>query len=181
MNLKHLIMSTLCVSLLFGSCTEENLTSDLDQFANNQQDEFGPAKRSCGHTEYMNKLLLDPNYRNAHEQKFEKLEVELTKAIPRNCSSPIIIPVAVHFQNVSGTNPNCLKQLVLSQIDILNKHISGTNADIVKWTTQAASYFPGISNGKACVKFCMATKNHPSGYNLSNGQIAMTVNQTNGN
>ncbi len=180
MNYKHFLFGFILLSLLLTACNEDNLTGESDHFAEEQSEEFIDLKRSCGHEEHMDKLLQDPNYKRAHEEKFEKLEIELSKAVVRNCSDPIIIPVAVHFQNVTGTNAACLAQLVESQIDVLNKDISGTNADINKWRSQAASYFPGISNGEACVKFCVATKNHPSGFGLSNGQSAITVNRVNG-
>lgn len=180
MNCKHFLLCFVLLALCLSSCQEENLQSEYDQFAEDQSEEFLGAKRSCGHEEHMDKLLQDPAYRDMHESKFDRLDIELTKAVVRNCSDPVIIPVAVHFQNVTGTNASCLAQLVESQIAVLNKDISGTNTDINKWTSQAASYFPGISNGEACVKFCVATKNHPSGFGLSNGQSAITVNRTNG-
>lgn len=32
------------------------------------------------------------------------------------------------------------------------------NADISNWTGDAAGFFPGISNGNACIEFCIASK-----------------------
>lgn len=180
MNCNYFLFGLALIVLLLSGCSEDSLKTDFDQFAEQQNGEFIGSKRSCGHEEHMDKLMQDPSYKKIHEAKFEKLEIELSRAVVRNCSDPIIIPVAVHFQNVTGTNTACLAQLVETQLAVLNKDISGTNTDINKWTSQAASYFPGINNGEACVKFCVATKNHPSGFGLSNGQSAITVNRVNG-
>jgi len=165
---------------IISSCTDDNLTPFVEDNENEFFNDNSITKRSCGQVQHMENLLLDPAYREKHADKISKLEIELSKAEIRNCNAPVIIPVAVHFQNVTGTNASCLAQLVESQISVLNKDISGTNNDIAKWTSQAASFFPGINNGETCVKFCVATKNHPVGYSLSNGQPAITVNKTNG-
>lgn len=179
MNFKHFVIPLLLL-FLFASCTDDTLDADFNDNSLEQSPESYRSKRSCGHEKHMEKLLSNPEYKSQHEEKFNKLQIELSKAQVRNCNDPVIIPVAVHFQNVTGTNASCLAQLVESQISVLNKDIAGTNTDISKWTTQAASFFPGISNGETCVKFCVATKNHPSGYSLTNGQPAITVNKTNG-
>lgn len=176
MNFKHFVIPLLLL-FVFSACTDENFA---DEFTQQERPELYQTKRSCGHEKHMENLLSDPDYKSKHEAKFSSLEIELSRAEIRNCSSPVIIPVAIHFQNVTGTNAACLAQLVESQISALNKDISGTNTDVNKWTSQASSFFPGISNGETCVKFCVATKNHPGGFGLSNGQQAITVNKTNG-
>ena len=179
MHFKHLVIPLLLLFVI-SSCTDDYLDNNINESSPEESAESFQSKRSCGHDEHMGKLLSDPEYRLQHEEKFSKLEIELSKAVVRNCSDPIIIPVAVHFQNVTGANASCLAQLVESQISVLNKDISGTNADVSKWTTQAASFFPGVNNGETCMKFCLATQNHPSGFSLSHGQKAITVNKTNG-
>ncbi len=180
-SIAKLFGTILFFMMILSSCSDDQLLQDdNNERSLEQQEAFLGAKRSCGHEDHMHELLADPVYQKSHELKFEKLVEELAKPELRNCSTPIIIPVAVHFQNVTGTNQSCLEQLVNTQIDVLNNDITGTNSDVSKWTSQAASFFPGISNGEACVRFCVATKNHPSGYGLTNGDLAITVNRTNG-
>jgi len=182
MKVKYFLMSLLvCIGLGFNSCNDEPELSDFESSSAEQNLEFEGFARTCGHAEHMENLLSDPAYLDFHESKILKVEEELLKIQTRaTCSNPTVIPVAVHFQGVTGTNANCLKQLVESQIQVLNNDLGGENNDISKWRNQAASFFPNVNNGEACLVFCMATKNHPSGFGLSNGQLAITVNKTNG-
>ncbi len=134
----------------------------------------------CGHDAHMSILLKDPDYRSLHKSKLEKFEsYNRLNAVRSVCSTPTLLPVAVHFQGLSNPNVSCLRTLAQSQIDVLNQDYQGKNADITKWLS-ARSYFPGVSNGEACIEFRLADKNHPAGYGLSNGQPAVTVNKTNG-
>ncbi len=176
-------MILFAVSTLFlTACKKDEPTiNPLEQFALDQNDEFGNSQRTCGLQQHMDKMMTDPTYNEAHQAKFVRLEEEMNLLEERAaCTTPKVIPVAVHFQGVSGANITCLRQLAQSQIDILNNDYGGTNSDITKWDNQAASYFPGVSNGDACIRFCIADKNHPSGFGLSNGTPAVTLNQTSG-
>ena len=56
--------------------------------------------------------------------------------------NPIVMPVAVHFQNVSaGFDLQCLRDLAIDQVQILNDDYQGVNADIADWTNGTASAF----------------------------------------
>jgi hypothetical protein len=141
-------------------------------------DNANPIHRSCGMDAHMETLLQNPAYRKVHEQKLERM-----KNMPQersSCGTPASLPVAVHYQNVSNPNIPCLIQLAEEQIDILNADINGTNSDISLWTNSASSFFPGVANGETCVSFCLATRNHPAGFGLSDGDPAITINQTTG-
>ncbi len=169
-------------TLILTACKKDEPTiNPLEQFALEQNEEFGHSARTCGLQQHMDKLLTDPNYNEKHQAKFARLENELSNIEQRAaCATPKVIPVAVHFQGVNGIDIACLRQLAQSQIDILNNDYAGTNSDITKWDNQAANSFPGVSNGDACLRFCIADKNHPSGFSLSNGTPAVTLNQTSG-
>ena len=177
------LFALLSIAVLMHSCKDDEIpVIPIDDFAQEQNEEFGNGiARTCGTTQKMEELLSDPTYRKIHEEKFRKVEAVLENGeLKANCSSPKIIPVAVHFQNTNNADIACLRQLAQTQIDILNADYGGTNSDINKWTNQAASYFPGISNGEACLKFCIADQNHPSGFGISNGDPAVTLNKTSG-
>jgi len=172
------------VTILMVGCKKEQAPLDaLDQFAIEQNDERSQinAIPHCNSDEKMAELLADPTYYKEHQEKFTRLAIELNNIEDRAvCTNPKIIPVAIHYDGVNG-NADCLRQLAQRQMDVLNKDIQGRNSDITKWTNNAASRFSGVSNGEACLRFCLADKNHPEGFGLSNGTPAITINQVNGN
>ena len=139
-------------------------------------------KRTCTSHEHTEKLLQDDDYKKVYEerkalyQKYKTSHVAQSRAV---CSNPTILPVAVHYQGVNADRA-CLVALAQTQIAILNADIQGSNADIVQWNNNASGTFPGINNGEACIEFCIASQNHPAGYNLNDGDLAVTINQTNG-
>jgi len=177
------IILALTAILMIASCTDDEIgTYESDLQVNEQVESMDQSKhRNCGLNHKMEKLLSNPDYKKFHEDKFRKL-LSMDNEIRHrsSCSSPVIIPLAVHYQSISNPNQSCLVNLAEVQVDILNKDFTGTNSDINKWESNAASFFPGASNGEACVKFVLANKNHPSGYGLSEGAPAVTVNKASG-
>jgi len=143
--------------------------------------------RTCGSTELMEELLKDPEFKRKHETKLRQAMLMAEQKVETRaaCSNPVIIPVAVHYQRLKRNEFNttaerqCLINQALDQIRILNEDYQGMNADISNWTGGASSLF-NASNGEACIEFCLATKSHPSGYDLSDGDYAVTFNQTSG-
>lgn len=138
--------------------------------------------RTCGLDHHMDQLMENPTYRAAYEKRIKNFEKKNAEVGQRSaaCFGTIVLPMAVHFQGINGVDYDCLVNLAKAQVQILNEDYGGTNADISKWTNNAASYFPGINNGESCVQFALADQNHPSGYGLSDGQLAVTLNKTSG-
>ena len=96
------------------------------------------------------------------------------------CSNPTVLPVAIHFQGVSTTDRACLVAVAQSAIASTNKDFSGTNNEIsTLWENVASSYYPDITIGETCVEFQIASQNHPTGFGLQDGDLAITINQTN--
>lgn len=148
--------------------------AQLEQFPNQQV-------RACGMESHMQELMKNESYREFHQRKFEKLGTMVPRGRAGECTNKIIIPVAVHYQRLRGTiDEQCLRDLAQNQIDILNADYGGTNFDINLWTDQAKNYFQGVSNGEACIEFCLPTQGHPSGYGIGNGDPAVTINATRG-
>ena len=140
-------------------------------------------ERKCGSTEHTAILMKDPAYQQDFRERmaaFNRVAQERTAQSRLDCESIVTIPVAVHFQGISSNDRACLEDLVNQQIASLNADFQGTNSDIGNWTNSTASLFPGVSNGETCVEFCVATRNHPTGYSLGEGQMAITINQTTG-
>ncbi len=170
-------MLLLSLMFTFQSCEDDLLVEDNRKI----EHEHSFSHRNCGMEIHMAALKKDPSYQKAYSERMNKFETFNqsnlgTRAV---CADPTVIPVAVHYQSVTSPNATCLTNLAQSQIDVLNNDFQGTNTDISTWVTNSSS-FPGISNGETCVKFVLADKNHPSGYGLSDGDKAVTINKTSG-
>ena len=63
-------------------------------------------------------------------------------------------------------------------VEILNADFQAKNSDIVQWNNNASKHYPNISKGAACIEFRLGSKNHPAGYDLQDGDLAVTINKT---
>jgi len=177
--MKILKLVCLCaIMVLFYACSD-----DLDNqlIETNSQNYQNVVYRTCGMENHMHQLMQDPAQKTAMEKRLKRFETIHHSAETRAlCSNPTVLPMAVHFQGVPSPNGSCLIELAESQIAILNNDYQGNNSDISNWINDAASIFPGVNYGEACIEFCLANKNHPSGYNLNDGDLAVTINETTG-
>ncbi len=175
-KMKNVIIKFLavcCIVFIFSCQEDEFAGADL------APEKITHAERTCSMHEHTQQLLENPEYKAKHLAKLKLLN-SMVSDRSVNCTTPTIIPVAVHFQGVNNPDASCLRNLSQNQVDILNDDIRGLNADISNWINNASNSFPGVSNGDACLKFCIATKNHPNGYGLVEGEPAVTINTTNG-
>ena len=117
-----------------------------------------------------------PGFAKFHAEKVEAVNEALASGNRDACEDPLIIPVAVHFQN-SGVPLACAIDMALSQVETLNEDFGATNPDIDTWFDLQPSIWPNIDNKESCISFCLATLSHPAGYGLSDGDYAVTVNQ----
>jgi len=162
--------------ILLMSCLLISLPLFAQNFA--PQTDPGIAVRSCQTDQiHQEKMQNDPVYRKHFLEKKERMRNRIQQRTTVLCDNPVIIPVAVHYQNATNPDVACLRTLAENQIQILNDDIQGLNSDISIWTGTAAASFPGISNGETCVEFCIATNFHPAGYGISDGDPAVTINQ----
>ncbi len=140
-------------------------------------------QRTCASHEHMQTLLQDEDFAREYEERMQAFEEYNTQNQVRSaCPDPILIPIAVHYQNLNmnTADQQCLIDLAIEQINILNEDYSGTNADISTWQGVQPTYFPGINNGEGCVEFRLAIANHPTNSGLQNGEYAITFNQSSG-
>ena len=93
--------------------------------------------------EHLQELLQDPDYRINHEEKLRRLQQIGNQNIRlrMDCSNPVILPVAVHFQGVSNPDRSCLEAQAIDQIRIANEDFKGINADISIWLNEASAFF----------------------------------------
>ncbi|WP_235296580.1 M43 family zinc metalloprotease [Portibacter marinus] len=162
--------------LFITSCEKEiGLTSANDEIASVNNVQI-PGERVCGMDAHMGQLLQDPAYVKRHLAKFDRIETVVTNRA--DCPNKVIIPVAIHYQRIRNADINCLRDQAMDQIRILNEDYSGTNSDISNWN--AISNLFNTTNGETCIEFCIATKNHPAGYGLAEGDLAVTLNETRG-
>ena len=174
-HLKFLIYLACC--LVIFSCADDQLVLE-----DSTPSQASFEHRSCGMHEHMQTIMSDPIKKLNYEKRLKKFEDFTSTHVGTRalCSEPVVLPMAVHFQNVSNPDNQCLIDLAVSQISILNNDYQGSNSDINNWTNGASSSFPGLSYGEACIEFCLASKGHPSGYGLNDGDLAVTINQTSG-
>ncbi|WP_273446632.1 M43 family zinc metalloprotease [Neolewinella agarilytica] len=142
-------------------------------------------RRTCPtHELHEERMNTDADYRKAYLARKARTQERLANAAFQTkslaCETPLIVPIAVHYQNVTDVDVACLRALAADQIRILNEDFQGANDDITNWTDNAAAFFPGIANGEFCVEFVLATRNHPDGFGLVNGDPAVTINETTG-
>lgn len=183
-QIKFFLLFTILIFTIV-SCSEDNFNlEDTNQQTTEEQTHTSIFhKRTCTSHDHTQELLSDPAYRSAREKRMEQyMRYKSQNANQRStsCSTPTVLPIAVHYQGIPNPNASCLIALAQSQIQALNKDFKGTNSDISKWTDNAASSFPGISNGEACLSFEIANQNHPAGFGLQDGDLAVTINKTTG-
>jgi len=126
--------------------------------------------------------MQDPVFRAEHEQRQSLAATFLADRIANRmpiCANELLIPVAVHFQD-TGLPLACALDMALDQVERMNLDFAGTNADIGNWDADQAATFPTIQNGESCIQFCLATLNHPAGFELAEGDYAVTLDQTAG-
>lgn len=170
---KSFLYGLCCLILGFNSCQKDELLPVANETA-----EITMAHEICATQEKMAKNLQDPEFRKAYEEKLAAIALFENKA-RAICDDPVIIPVAIHFQNIGNPDIECLRALAQNQINILNADFQGSNSDLYLWDA-AASTFPGVNTGETCIRFYLADKNHPAGFGLVDGDPAVTVNQTSG-
>ena len=138
-------------------------------------------QRTCGSAALQQKLNNDLSYQRKHLSRVKNFQIENNK-IKRNsatCTDTLILPIAIHFQKISNPDLACLRDLSQNQIDILNEDLQANNSDLSNWQSNASNY-PGVNPGSVCIKFVLANLNHPTGFNLVDGDPAVTVNLTDG-
>ena len=133
-------------------------------------------QRTCGMDSVHAHMMGLPGYAKWHQDRADEVSEALGSGNRDECDVPLIIPVAVHFQN-AGVPLDCAIEMAISQIESLNEDFAGTNPDISEWIDLQPSIWPGISNKESCISFCLATLNHPDGYGLTDGDYAVTVDE----
>lgn len=164
--------------LFLTSCSpDEDFSASEVNTATDAQTQY--SERSCNNPDHQHSLLLDPKYRAGFEQRVSRMNNLIESRSVVNCSQPIILPVAVHFQNVNNPDQTCLKALAQTQIDILNADYQALNSDAALFASVASNY-PGVSPADACISFCLADQGHPASSGIASGQPAVTFNTVSG-
>ena len=188
-RIQNLLIIVLFIFVLVGCQKDQEIDttseviSSLEVGSNFGANSITTLGRSCGSKEHMQEKLQNSAFKKEYDLLTKAFEEDLRNNVAESrsaCSNPKVLPVAIHFQGISNPNKACLTSLAKRQLTVLNNDFQGKNADIVQWRNTASASFPAINNGEACLEFCLATKNHPTGYGLTNGQLAITFNQTNG-
>ncbi len=176
-------MKKICYSTLFFCCilfAAANLFSQNTNTGNTTTSEIV----RCGMNAHMEQLINSNAAVRKHHAKVQQWNKKLQKSpSPLNseggCENIITLPIAVHYQDAAAADADCLIALAYDQIARLNEDYSGTNFDLDTWFELYADAFE-VGPGNTCLQFCLATNNHPAGYDIDEGQPAVTINQTTG-
>ncbi len=124
------------------------------------------------------KLENDAVYKRNNEEWKSEIEQIIAQRNPNCEDGPILIPVAVHFD--SGANlpttageKECAIEMAIDQIANLNLEYAGEEPDALVFNDNLGSCF-GTTVGNACIQFCLAKQNHPEGWDLEDGDYAVT-------
>ena len=134
-------------------------------------------QRTCGADSVHVQLMGFPGYERAYLDRLDAVNAAV--GVRLECDDPLLIPVAVHFQN-AGIPIDCAIEMALSQVETLNQDFAATNGDLTEWMDLQPSIWPSIDHGESCISFCLATLNHPGGFGLDEGDYAVTLDQTAG-
>lgn len=134
-------------------------------------------QRTCGADSVHVQLMGFPGYERAYLDRLDAVNAAVGDRL--ECDDPLLIPVAVHFQN-AGIPIDCAIEMALSQVETLNQDFAATNGDLTEWMDLQPSIWPSIDHGESCISFCLATLNHPGGFGLDEGDYAVTLDQTAG-
>ncbi len=122
------------------------------------------------------RLKNDRKYAEFYRAYRQKIKQIISLRNPNCAGGPVIIPVAVHFDNgvVPAAQEACAVTLVQDQIQNLIDEFNGADPQNVAYGP-LQNCFPGNpAIGNACLDFCLATQNHPQGYGLVDGEPAVT-------
>ncbi len=168
----------IATALFLTSCNEDQIT-ESSEVTELSEAQTAYSQRTCSTEGHQHSLLKDEDYRASFEKRVEKTDKLIQTRSVVDCTEPIVLPIAVHFQGLSNPDEACLKALAQNQIDILNADYQAQNADASLFDAVASNY-PGVTPSDACIKFCLADKGHPSASGIADGEPAVTFNATSG-
>lgn len=134
--------------------------------ANGQHDH-----RNCGTDALMKEKLKDPEFAEEYYKRRAEILVSASQRAVMPCTSPLIIPVAVHYESGAISN-QCMIDAAIAQIDQINLDFKSCNAnasDLCSWIDGGCDNFGGTQGADAmpvdgaCMQFCLADQNLPSG------------------
>lgn len=139
--------------------------------------------RTCGSDVYHTQLMQNERYAEQfirQRKAIKKKVAESTRSL--TCTDIVSIPVAVHFNGgINDDDMQCLIDVCLAQIDVMNEDFAATNADISYYDDLVAdcpaTYPASALNDGACIEFCMAQYDHPASSGITDGDYAITVGE----
>jgi len=162
-------------AFFLASCSDDDQPTITNEQLQTDDSSTDYSERTCHTASHQASLLQDEDYKRSYQKRVEKMSRLTSSRSSGDCTDPMVLPIAVHFQGVGNADVVCLRTLAQSQIDILNADYQAANSDVGLFAAVAANY-PGVEPTNACISFCLADQGHPAGSGLSDGQPAVTVN-----
>ena len=122
----------------------------------------------CLSDQYHEQLMSDPHYAKQWQKERKAIleSAEYASRGPGACATPLIIPVAVHYNSpVTNANLQCLYDAAEAQIEQLNLDYSSCNAnagELCNWINAGCTNFGGTAGADAmpedgsCIQFVLA-------------------------
>lgn len=169
---KILFCCFITTMFVLTSCNKDETTSEVTEAS---EDQIAYSHRTCNSEDHQHGLMSDADYRKDFSKRVEKMSRLAQTRSAVDCTEPIVLPIAVHFQQISNPDEACLKSLAQNQIDILNADYQALNSDVNLFDAVANNY-PGVMPSNSCIKFCLADQGHPAASGIADGEPAVTIN-----
>jgi hypothetical protein len=171
---KIIYCCVIATAFFLTSCNKDQVT-ESSEVIELSEEQTAFSQRTCNTEDHQHSLLENIDYKVSFDKRVEKTNKLIQTRSVVDCTEPIVLPIAVHYQGLSNPDPTCLKALAQTQIDILNADYQAENADASLFDAVAGNY-PGVTPSDACIKFCLADQGHPAASGIADGDPAVTIN-----
>ena len=139
--------------------------------------------RTCTTDERHTQKMKDPVFAQQYNKLKARVSQEVLNKTQAPCASPLIIPIAVHFEATNISN-QCMIDATLTQIEQMNLDFAGCNTNagtLCDWIEAGCDNFGGSAGADAmpddgaCIQFCLADQNLPADGNLIPDGVAITT------
>lgn len=177
--MKNIIYCCLFATAFFLSSCNKDQINDPNEVTGQSEEQTAYSQRTCNNESHQHSLMNNEAYKSSYIKRVEKTNKLIQTRNVVDCTEPIVLPIAVHYQGLSNPNATCLKALAKTQVDILNADYQAQNSDASLFNAVSSNY-PGVTPSNACIKFCLADKGHPTASGIADGEPAVTINASSG-
>ena len=152
---KFLFCCCVFTALILASCNDDQGLENSSEVTEATEDQLNYSERTCNSTDHQHGLLQDALYRAKFEKRVEKTSQLAKTRSAVDCTEPIVLPMAVHFQNLTNPDEACLKALAQTQIEYGDSFFNFliNNEPNYKYSTLRIQSKISVSCGQFCIFF----------------------------